>query len=229
MMKKSNAVVVIFGLMVLLMVIPAFAADTGQPAIFGKTYGEWSANWWQWLESQDFIPSTEQGKVDCSAGQLGRVWFLAGSEGTGPAERKCTVPSGTLLFFPLVNAEFNNEPDETTCADGPLGGPCTEAEKREILDGVMSDNTPGIFNSRACNLDSTVDGIPTLFSNFATVRTQSPPFPFLGDTETVSDGIWVMLSLPEGKHTLHFKGALCDLDTNIPIFEVDVTYKLTVR
>ena len=76
MMKKSNAVVVFLGLMVLLMVTPAFAEDTGQPAIFEKTYGEWTANWWQWLESQDFTPLTEEGKVDCSAGQLGPVGFL---------------------------------------------------------------------------------------------------------------------------------------------------------
>lgn len=228
MMKKRNAGAVIFGLMGLHMVTPAFAGNTGQPAIFEKTYGEWSANWWQWLESQNFTPLTEQGKVDCSKGQQGHVWFLAGTDGSDPIERECTVPKGKLLFFPLVNAEFNNAPDETTCEDGPLGGPCTEDEKRVILDGIMSDNTPGLLNSRACNLESTVDGIPTLFSGFATARTQSPPFPFLDDQETVSDGFWVMLSLPEGQHTLHFKGALCDLDTNLPIFEVDVTYNLNV-
>lgn len=228
MMKKSNAVVVILGLMVLLLAGPVYAAGEGQPTIFGKTHGEWSAQWWQWLESRDFIPLTEQGAVDCSEGQQGPVWFLAGTDGSGPLERECTVRGVKHLFFPLVNAEFNNEPDETTCADGPLGGPCTEDEKRGILDGIMSDNTPGFFNSRACHLDSTVDGVPSLFSDFAIVRTQSPPFLILDDPEAVSDGFWVMLRLPKGQHTLHIKGALCDLDTNEPFFEVDVTYNLTL-
>lgn len=228
-MKKRNAVCVVSGLVAVFMVTPSFAENTGQPKIFEKTYGEWSASWWQWLESQDSMPLTEHGNIDCSEGQEGPVWFLAGTDGTGPAERKCSVSGQKLLFFPLVSGEFHNAPDETTCADGPLGGPCTEAEKREILDGLMSDMIPGFYNSRVCNLETTVDGIPTLFANYAAVRSQSPSFTYLGDAETVSDGVWVMLSLPDGKHTLHFEGALCDLDTNTPIFEVDVTYKLTVR
>ncbi|RJX31828.1 MAG: hypothetical protein C4531_07105 [Desulfurivibrio sp.] len=223
-MNKSYAGLVIFGLTGLLMVAPAFADASGQPEIFEKTYGEWSAKWWQWLEAQNFTPLTAQGEVDCSQGQTGPVWFLAGTDGSGPVERECTVPKGTLLFFPLVNAEFNNVPNETTCE----GGPCTEDEKRVILDGLMSDNTPGLLNSRACNLESTVDGIPTLFSGFAIARTQSPAFLYLDDHETVSDGFWVMLSLPEGQHTLHFKGALCDLDSGSQLFEVDVTYNLNV-
>ncbi len=224
-MRKNRVVVVILGIIFLFSAGFIHAADKVQPKIHGKTYGEWSALWMQWLESQGFAPVGEQGDVDCSLGQKGPVWFLAGTGG-GTAERRCVVSTGKDLFFPLVNAWFNNLPDEDTCANGPLGGPCTEEEKREILDGIMSDNIPGI---RACNLDVTVDGVPALYSTFAIARTQSPTFLFQGDEEAVADGFWVMLHLSEGDHELHFKGAICEIDTNIQIFSVDVVYELSVE
>ncbi|XOF33917.1 MAG: hypothetical protein ACL93V_01045 [Candidatus Electrothrix sp. YB6] len=217
-MKNSNAAVVILGLIVFLTAGSAYAGDKGNPAVFGKTYGEWSAEWWQWRESQDPNPLMEEGVVDCSKGQRGPVWFLAGTGGGGPIERECTVPKGKHLFFPLVNLVFYNGPGESYTVD----------EKRDFLDGAMSDNTPGFFNSRACRLDVTVDEVPSLFSGTAIVRAQSPLFLHHDDSEAVSDGFWVMLRLPEGQHTLHIQGAICDLDSNLPLFEVDVTYNLTV-
>jgi len=45
---------------------------------FGKFYGEWSAEWWQWTGS---IPASENLHFDetgekCAVGQRGPVWFL---------------------------------------------------------------------------------------------------------------------------------------------------------
>lgn len=34
----------------------AYAEDNTQPTIAGKTYGQWSASWWQWIRP---IPSYE--------------------------------------------------------------------------------------------------------------------------------------------------------------------------
>src|SRR2546430_829456 len=54
----------------------------------GQTYGQWSAKWWQWaLESQNVSsnPVVAQAgtasapqAVDCTMGQSGNVWYLAG-------------------------------------------------------------------------------------------------------------------------------------------------------
>jgi hypothetical protein len=50
---------------------------------FGNTYGEWSARWWQRLVSIPAAsnPSLASGAVDCTLGQSGPVWFLAGTFG----------------------------------------------------------------------------------------------------------------------------------------------------
>jgi hypothetical protein len=95
--------------------------DDGHPKVvssrskvFGLTYGEWGAAWWQWLLP---IPPCSTGPVDpdhptecagtpaptldttgaeCDAGQSGPVWFLAGTSYNtlqfGAATRSCTVP-----------------------------------------------------------------------------------------------------------------------------------------
>jgi hypothetical protein len=222
MMKKRHVVEFTLALLMIAAIAPAYAVDLGQPKINGKTYGGWSATWLQWLESQDFAPLFEEGVVDCSKGQSGSVWFLAGTgdgdPGDPPVVRECTVPK-KKLFFPLVNVWWHNESGEDLSV----------REKREVLDAFMRDDVPGLFNSRACNLHVTLNGDPALFSGVTIARTQSPPFSFAGDPETVIDGFWVVLRLPKGIHELHFHGALCDFATNVPFFEVDVIYNLTVE
>ena len=207
-------------LLILLAMISVAAATMfrGQPTMKGKSYGEWSAVWMAWLEATDFAPLFEEGDVDCSVGQSGSVWFLAGTGG-GAATRNCTIPTGKVLMFPLLNVWWSNSPGENL----------TVAEKRIILDELLNDTAPGLLNSKVCQLHSSVNGEPSLYSVYAQARTQSPPFDFQGDRRAIVDGYWVMLNLPEGAHTLQFGGGLCDFDSGDLIFDVDVTYNLTVE
>ena len=194
----------------------------------GQSIANLSAAWWQWavaLPDEDH-PVTSEGEVDCSLGQMGSVWFLAGTTG-GAAERSCTVPQGTALFYPLVNVAFVNEPGD---CDRPTG--CTVQEKRDILDFA--------FTVFPCNLFSIMDGVPTVQSSIVTARTQSRPFSVkvknsvlftegAKDRSAVSDGFWVRLPrLSMGQHDVEFGGAFCDPETNEVFFEVDVIYHLNV-
>ena len=241
-MKKRSVIDVLVFLLLLVAVAPANAGGKEQPTIHGKTYGEWSAKWWQWIRSipdpdGSSHPLTNSGQVDCSIGQSGPVFFLAGTIGSAPVVRECTVPKGKELFLSPLNFMFHNEP-----ADPPL----TEAEKRQLLDSVIDDHDSILdpFNGRACNLAVTVNGVSMVFSAVTIARTQSPAFRieigehdvFGGtagtvDEAAVSDGFWVMLRLPKGQHTLHVQGALCTLDTNEPLagFQQDYTYHLLVK
>jgi hypothetical protein len=76
------------------------------------TYGEWNARWWQWFFS---VPASKNpglatnGAVNCSVGQSGDVWFLAGYFlGSGSFTRSCTIPAGKALFIPLINSWADN-------------------------------------------------------------------------------------------------------------------------
>jgi hypothetical protein len=98
-----------------------------QSRIFGNTYGQWNAKWWQWLFQTPFHDSpvlsgpagdsASYAPVDCSAGQRGPVWFLGGtflpttkgpSSAASDVYRTCSVPAGTYLFLPLLNSEADN-------------------------------------------------------------------------------------------------------------------------
>lgn len=194
---------------------------------YGKTYGEWSASWWQWIHA---IPASTNPLRDttgehCAEGQFAagnnKVWFLAGTQG-GMAERTCTVPKGKALLVPLLNGSFTNRPNEHASVE----------EKQVALASVLD---------LACNLHSTLDGVSTVIAQ-PTVRTQSPPFPLtigpdnvygipngVVDNEVVADGYWVILPpLSVGAHDLQLQGAICDPDTHLPLFAVQVTYHLTI-
>jgi len=74
----------------------------------GKSYGEWAQAWWTWASS---IPADQNPVLDTTGqfagvGQSGHVWFLAGTIFGGTFERTVTVPTGTALFFPALNAIF---------------------------------------------------------------------------------------------------------------------------
>ena len=132
------------------------------------------------------------------------------------------MPHGTALLYPLVNARFINGPNEHF----------TVAEKRTALADVLD---------LACDLQSTLDGVATIITQ-PTVRTQSPTFPLaigpddvygippgVVDTKVVADGYWVILPpLSVGTHELQLQGAICNPDTHLPFFEVQVTYHLTI-
>lgn len=227
MKKKHNLIELFLVLMLLAAIAPTYADDNGQPKIHGKTYGEWSAKWWQWLRSipAQSNPLLGSGQVDCSIEQSGPVVFLAGTTGGDPVVRECSVPKGKELFFSPLNAMYYNDPAD------PLPHP-NVAEKRIALDGFLSS---------ACNLNITVDGEKLLFSAVAIARTQSPTFRInIGDDDVfggtagaidnkvVSDGFWVMLRMPKGTHTLHVQGAACD-PPGMPFFEQDYKYILHVE
>src|SRR5437868_1105498 len=45
---------------------------------YGKSYGEWSAEFWKWEFSLPINQHPLFDTADCSAGQSGQVWFLGG-------------------------------------------------------------------------------------------------------------------------------------------------------
>lgn len=175
---------------------------------------EWTAQWWQWIEALNSEPLYEEGDVDCARGQSGDVWFLAGTAGGPPATRTCTIPEGTVLLVPLQNAAWSNEGAEDLSVE----------EKRAVLEAVYSVTDPGILNSKICGLESQVDGKDVPY-----MRLQSPTFLRLDDPESVSDGFWFAFQPSVGAHQVVFSGTLCDFFSDMPIFEIAVTYEITVE
>lgn len=211
---------------------------------FGKSYSEWTAEWWKWqlrLPATDH-PAFSVDGADCGTGQSGKVWFLTGAFTTElPAENEfativresCSVPTGKAIFFPIVNSECSTiEPD-------PFRGETPE----ELLSCAKSF----IEGSNALVQDLSVTIDDRTLKNLEVYRFQSPVFRFnfadpndniLGvdcgvedcdNPRSASDGYWIMLPpLSEGDHTVRFTGSFRDPLTNNLFFGLDVTYELTV-
>jgi hypothetical protein len=186
--------------------------DPGQ-TFRGLTYGQWSARWWQWAFSIPVDRHPLYDTADCSAGQSGHVWFLGASfTASEPspgqflafATRKCTVPAGIALFFPILNSE----------ASTAEGNGTTE---RVLRSAAKS------FQDFAANLAADVDGVP--IQSLDNYRVQSPLFTWgllpennvlqatgfkdlVAGTQSpaVGDGVYLMVEpLRPGRHTIHFK------------------------
>jgi hypothetical protein len=242
-------------------ITPSFASGGGNtPEVlppnatpFGMSYGQWSAREWQWaLESPD-IPSnpvttpnhgtaTNPAPVDCTLGQSGPVWFLSGvfvSGASGPTPQtylSCSIPAGKALFFPVIDAFWDNvagcegtPPTTFTAAqlaafakqttDSIVPGSMSVTVDGRSLSG-LEDNTTKYrataygwsYTLPADNAYAAAVGCPLGPPGFTT----PPPGAF-------ADGVFVMLApLSPGVHHISFAGRFSGALTE------SVTYTLTV-
>ncbi len=190
----------------------------------GKTYSGWAVKWWQWVLATpaDVNPI---GGGDCSGGQTGHVWFLFGSfDNTAVVERACTVPSGTALFFPLINAgffAFLNDPPETRTEEYLRAQvDCSVPSVLEAeIDGIAVKNPFQYFEqSPLFDVQLPVDNI------FGYTPEQVPELLF---SPSVDEGYYLFLQpLPLGEHEIHWKASwTCPFGD----FSLDATYSITVR
>lgn len=206
----------------------------------GKSYGEWSAEWWKWHFKLPAAghPSTSTDGTNCSVGQSGKVWFLAGTSTNEVPDNEfftviresCTVPKNTALFFPVINVECSNvDPDPAFRRDKPK-------QMRSCAEGFIDGP-----NAVARDLTVEVDG--KTVKNVGHYRFQSPVFQYTlpkdniqgvdcgqadcNNAISVSDGYWLMVPpLAKGMHKIHFTGSFREPQSNNLIFGLDVTYEL---
>jgi hypothetical protein len=189
----------------------------------GLSYGEWSARWWDWVLS---IPPSMNPLLDttgafCTQGQSGHVWFLAETFG-GSASRTCTVPAGTMLFFPILNGVFGSG-----LGDCPAGNPGAGCSVPTLRAAAAANVDPPV------TLLVSIDGVP--LKDLSAYRATSPVFSYTVTSDNlvglpggtyspvVSDGYWLMLApLSEGVHTIFIEGI------SSGGFETDVSYTLHV-
>jgi hypothetical protein len=204
---------------------------------YGMTYAEWSARWWQWAISMPLDHHPLADTADCSTGQVGPVWFLGGSFGaSATVERKCSVPAGKAIFFPIVDLECSN-------LEGPPFFGATAADRRACARALIDSGGPDGSGDGVSNLFCEIDGV--LLQDLTMYRVTSPNFDFVapltnnalgvpgGPGESVGDGYYLLLAplsarkllAPPsvGNHTIHFGGTL-----NYFNFTLDITYHLTV-
>ena len=87
----------------------------------GMSYGEWAAEWWKWLVSEDADTYLQKDPVlflrgafdyETANGQR-RPKRKLHKDRTG--NEKIEISEGTAIFFPVIEAEFNEEGSFVNC------------------------------------------------------------------------------------------------------------------
>jgi hypothetical protein len=185
--------------------------------IEGKSQAEWSLLWWQWAGSFEYdeSPIADPTGANCQNKQNGNVWFLAGTYGSHRTIRKCTVPRGRYLFFPLINYVV------MPCAGG---SDCTAAATCQEVKSTARATTDNpstlileIDGARIAGLERQRQASPECFDMAAKANTAFKVYP------SAADGYYVMLApLKPGTHVINFGGVL-------PSMVQAVTYTVIVK
>jgi hypothetical protein len=172
-----------------------------QATMFGKSYSQWSASWWQYMLEFPPVanhPFNDDQSFDVSARQSGKVWFLAAPFAN--VTRNVTIPSDKALFVGLLNSEASD-------LEG-LGATYTDRVATAIW---QTDHA--VLNSIFCTIDGRA------VTDFSSYRVVSPEFSFNapspwiygtsgGPGVSVADGYYLMLKpMPNGNHTIHYGGS----------------------
>jgi hypothetical protein len=180
--------------------------------VAGVSQAEWSKRWWQWAAAfpHEESPVSDRTGARCAAGQYGPVWFLAGAFGSAMVHRRCTVPKGKYIFFPLVNYIVHPTQEiKITCATAiEAAGELIDDPEILVaeLDGVA-------FGDLVAHRQKS----PGCFDLAAGAATNLEIYP------SASDGYYLMLRpLKRGRHTLHFGGQL-------PSVKQAISYELMVE
>jgi hypothetical protein len=200
----------------------------------GMTYGQWSAAWWQYAYS---LPNSSSPLFDATGGRCAvgqpyiahrKVFFLAGAVFGGEQSQSCTIPAGTMLFFPLLNIELDNG---CPLVNPPLAVAQLRSAAQSAIDQVTnlhaSIDGRAVENLPSYRVTSPVFSftLPATGDNLCAAFSESNPSAVPGATVSpvVGDGYYLMLApLPRGQHTIRFGGAVPS------VFSLDVTYEVTV-
>ena len=160
-----------------------------------------AARWVQWIASVGPVknPLEDDTGEYAAVNQPDDVWFLAGSYGRKPMERRCYVPLGRELFLPAFNMWYFPADGPPPVAERAFGSIVLDGEKLDV--DVIGTPVPFIVQGARLN----------------GVTQRKSPLP------GVVWGLWKLIPpLAPGEHELHVVGG------DGHGFVVDVRYRLGV-
>ncbi len=172
---------------------PTFSlVELGQP-IAGQPLTFWIQRYWQWQRSfpRGSQPSDDSTGIRCGVRQNQPVFFLAGSGGTAPIVRNCTIPRDKYILVPILHVLAQN--------DGTASIRC-----EAFMNAVRE------VNDSAVDLSFTIDD--QAIRNLAAGKAESGCFALNDASRGIAGtaagaGYWIVLKpLRPGSYKFHFSG-----------------------
>ena len=209
-----------------------YPVDSGW--VNGETFGSYVSDWWIWALGID-VDTNPIFDGPCDQDQPAGVFYLAGNTG-GTTTRACTLPSGTPIFFPILNSftttctetgDCPADPDaellatsSTYYTDHPVSSMTLEIDGVSLTDLTQYYGASGIWTDPRSNDPNTEP-----FYNQCTGPIGANQCGVLVGTprDAAASGYWIMMKpLAAGSHVVHFVG-------HQQSFTLNVTYNLTVQ
>ncbi|WP_139203171.1 hypothetical protein [Amphritea atlantica] len=191
-------------------------------SVSGKHLDEYANMWWQWTYTmpKEISPVRDTTGKYCHVGQQGEVWFLAGGYGTSKIKRRCEIPQGKYIFFPVINMAYWPR------TEGSMS--CDSAKRSAALnnDELLSIQVE-LDSMKALNPTSMRVASQDCFNLLGLVpKRYSPPNLYPAAT----DGYWVMLKpLAKGAHILKFNAMYNREKGAYSKMAQDIEYKIFVK
>ena len=163
----------------------------------GRGFPELTGAWWQWAMAMPVAPYLDPDGRFCDLGQVGAVWFLAGTDGSYDVQRECHVPADTHVLLPVINVMAST-------ALGARQGTKVRTCK-ELAASVA------VKNEKLLSAVVLIDGVRV--DDVVSYRVRSGDcfklYPAMADDErfvtpvAASDGYWLLIPpLAPGRHTI---------------------------
>jgi hypothetical protein len=190
--------------------------------VHSKSLEDYANMWWQWTYTmpKEVSPVRDNTGENCHVGQRGDVWFLAGGYGTSKISRKCVIPEGKHIFFPVINmVYYPGRKGSLSCEDAKSAAALNNDELLSIeitLDSLISSNpTHARISSAEC-----FDLLGLVPEEYKAPRV----YP------AATDGFWIMLKpLSKGEHLLKFDAQYNRDKGGYSKMAQDIEYKLIVE
>ena len=194
----------------------------------GKTAGEWTAAWWQWVRGtegsvQMYDETGEFAYVNNNGADgvffLAKSWAEDEDRNNIPQERHVTIPTGTPLYIPVMGFGSYNPPGSLLEFFGTFEA-MREAvnelipSSRDLSVTINGESVAALEDGNLYYLNYVGDRLePSLVEN-----AEGEVFEVTGYEISV-----ILKPLPPGEYVIEMKGKFD------PDFESDVTYYLTVE
>jgi len=190
--------------------------------VSGKFLHEYANAWWQWTHTMNKQESPVRDRTGdkCNVNQTGDVWFLAGGYGSSKISRKCVIPEGKHIFFPIINmAYWPRRGSNSTCESVKKGAALNNDNVLLVNAELDGKNIPEVSEYRIKS-DKCFD----LFGLIPKELNAPKVFP------AATDGYWLMLKpLDKGKHKLRFSAQYNRINGAFGKMAQDIEYEIEVK
>lgn len=218
-----NRTFTIVGLLLLMLGHSASAQEVKKLSI-QKASPELANQWWQWAMAspKQSSPVSDLTGERCTDGQQGDVWFLAGGYGSTKIRRKCVVPAGKTLFFPLINIVYWPTPYGTETFTCGRAKELAALNNDAAIDVFAEIDGQAVKHLKQYRLAS--QQCFDVFSRVPAAQKTYNAYP------SATDGYWLLLrQLEPGSHTLKFGGRYNSNFANYGRMAQDIEYELVVE